>query len=109
LLFRVAVLSQDVPTAPIEDDDERRAVVVELHEHLQATAERPIERTASRWIGEAEAIAADLVDAPNDPELIRDRVGHIASLLAEVEDTEDEVADEHVAAAARLADRLNGE
>lgn len=95
-----------MPTGPIEDDDERRAVVVELHDHLAATAERPIERTASRWIGEAEAIAADLVDAPNDPALVRDRVGHIASLLAEVEDTEDEIAADHVAAAVRLADRL---
>lgn len=95
-----------MPTGPIEDDDEHRAAVVELHDHLAATAERPIERTASRWIGEAEAIAADLVDAPNDPALVRDRVGHIESLLAEVEDTEDEVAAEHVAAAARLADRL---
>ena len=93
-------------TGPIEDAEERRAVVVDLHDHLAATAERPIERTASRWIGEAEAIAADLVDAPSDPALIRDRVGHIASLLAEVEDTEDEIAAEHVAAAARLADRL---
>ena len=109
LLFCVAVLSQDVTAAPIEDDDERRAVVVELHEHLAATAERPIERTASRWIGEAEAIAADLVEAPSDPALIRERVGHIASLLAEVEDTEDEAADEHVEAATRLADRLRGE
>lgn len=92
-------------TDPIEDD-ERRAAVVELHDHLAATAERPIERTASRWIGEAEAIAADLVDAPNDPALVRERAGHIASLLAEVENIEDEVAAEHVAAAARLADRL---
>ena len=92
-------------TDPIEDD-ERRAAVVELHDHLAATAERPIERTASRWIGEAEAIAADLVDAPNDPALVRERAGHIASLLAEAENIEDEVAAEHVAAAARLADRL---
>ncbi|MEF8830173.1 MAG: hypothetical protein V5A23_01385 [Halobacteriales archaeon] len=96
-------------TAPIEDDDERRAAVVELHEHLEATAERPIERTANRWIGEAEAIAADLLDAPNDSALVRKRAAHVASLLSEVETTEDPTADDHVAAAARLAERLRRE
>lgn len=93
-------------TTPIDGDDERRAAVVELHDHLAATAERPIERTANRWIGEAEAIAADLIEAPNDPALVRKRAAHIGSLLSEVEATEDPVADEHVEAAAGLADRL---
>ncbi|QCC50964.1 hypothetical protein [Halapricum salinum] len=93
-------------TTPIETDDERRAAVVELHDHLAATAELPIERTANRWIGEAEAVAADLVDAPNDPELIRTRASHIVDLLAEVDDTGAPAADEHVSAAAELAERL---
>ncbi len=94
---------------PIEDPEERRAAVVELHEHLAATAERPVERTASRWLGEAEAIAADLVDAPEDPKLHRERGEKIASLLAEVEGTDDPVANEHVAAAKQLANRLQAE
>jgi hypothetical protein len=92
--------------SPIEDDDERRATVIDLHEHLAATAELPIDRTANRWIGEAEAVAADLVAAPNDPELVDKRATHIAALLDEVEDTDDPAANEHVAAAARLADQL---
>lgn len=96
-------------TAPIESDDERRTAVVELHEQLAATAARPIERTANRWIGEAEAVAADLVEAPNDPELVRKRTAHIASLLEEVDDTEDPTANEHVTAAAQLAERLQCE
>ncbi|MCU4719228.1 hypothetical protein [Halapricum hydrolyticum] len=96
-------------TEPIADADERRTAVVELHDHLAATAELPIERTANRWIGEAQAVAADLVDAPNDPELIRERTTHIAALLDEVEDTDDPTANEHVATAAQLADRLRRE
>lgn len=95
--------------SPIKDDDERRTAVNDLHDHLAATAELPIERTANRWIGEAEAVAADLVEAPNDPELVRKRATHIAALLDEVEDTDDSAANEHVAAAARLADQLRGE
>lgn len=94
---------------PIDDETERRDVVVELYEALAATAERPVERTASRWIGEAEAIAADLVDAPNDPELIRDRTAHIVSLLEQVDDTGDRIATERVEAAKSLADRLTAE
>ncbi|WP_259519587.1 hypothetical protein [Halanaeroarchaeum sp. HSR-CO] len=95
-------------TSWIEDEDERRPAVIDLHDHLAATAELPIERAASRWIGEAEAIAADLVEAPNDPELIRKRATHIAVLLDEVEDIEDSTVNEHVGDAARLADQLRG-
>jgi hypothetical protein len=35
--------------------------VRQLRDHLAATRERPIEREASRWIGEADAITDDLV------------------------------------------------
>ncbi|MFC5279456.1 hypothetical protein ACFPM1_11915 [Halorubrum rubrum] len=92
--------------SPIEDDDERRAAVNELHGHLAATAELPIERAANRWIGEAEAVAADLVEVPNDPELVRKRATQMAALLDEVDDTGDSTANEHLAAATRIADQL---
>jgi hypothetical protein len=84
----------------------RRDVVIELYESLAATAERPVERTASRWIGEAEAIAADLIDAPDDPDVIHDRATHIVSLLENVDETGDQVATEHVELAKALAGRL---
>lgn len=84
-------------------------IVSELHEALAATAERPLERTASRWIGEAEAIAADLIDAPDDPELVRDRTTHVASLLENVDETGDETATEHVETAKALAAELASE
>jgi len=105
----VGTFYHNVMVEPSENDDARRQAVVELHEHLAATAELPIERTANRWIGEAEAVAADLVEAPNDADLIRKRATHIVSLLDEVGDIDNPVANKHVAAAARLADRLCSE
>ena len=94
---------------PINDELDRSAVICALHEALAATAERPVERTASRWLGEAEAIAADLVDAPNDPELIHDRASHIVSLLDNVDETGDQAATEHVETAKELATELISE
>ncbi|WP_309484903.1 hypothetical protein [Halorhabdus salina] len=92
--------------SPIDADDERRRAVEELHDHLAGTAERPLDRTANRWIGEAQALAADLRTAPDDPDLVRKRAADIASLLAEVDDIDDPTANDHLTAAAELADRL---
>lgn len=77
--------------------------VERLHDHLAATAELPVERDASRWIGEAEAVAADLVDAPADDAVVAERVGHVRDLLTHVEATGHPGADAHVAEARRLA------
>lgn len=90
-------------------DDEGRSVddlLETLHEHLAATAERPVARTASAHLGEAEAVARDLAERPADPETVHERVGHVIRLLDAAGDTEDEVADEHVAAALDAANRL---
>jgi hypothetical protein len=87
-------------------NDEPGGTVAELHEHLRATGERPVEREASRWIGEAEAVAGDLVDADVDAEVRRERLGHVASLLSNVERTGDPKASEHVATARKLTDEL---
>ncbi|MCU4926718.1 hypothetical protein OB905_12125 [Halobacteria archaeon AArc-dxtr1] len=83
--------------------------VKQLHEHLVATRERPIEREANRWIGEADAIADDLVDARIsnlDPPVIEKRIGHVAELLSNIEETGDSTADEHVEAARNLANAI---
>jgi len=80
-----------------------------LHEHLAATAERPVARAASAHLGEAEAVARDLAERPADPDTVRERTGHVVRLLREAGDTEDERADEHVAAALKLADELVAE
>jgi hypothetical protein len=77
-----------------------------LAEHLTATAERPVETGASRWLGEAEAVAVDLADGGVDREVVAERIGHVRRLLAEVETTGDATADEHVADARELADAV---
>ena len=75
-----------------------------LYEHLAATAERPVEREASRLLGEAEAVADDMQDCP--PEVIERRAVVVDDLLSEVNGTGDPTVDEHVAAARELAARL---
>jgi hypothetical protein len=86
-------------------DDLDHGTLEALHDHLAATAERPVERTASRWLGEAEAVAADARHI-DDPAVARERVAEVAELLANVEETGDAAADEHVRAAERLAAEL---
>lgn len=88
-------------------DDEERAKVTQLHAHLSATAERPVEAGASRWLGEAEAAAADAAGADVPPGAVAKRVGQVRELLSNVESTGDPEADEHVAAASELARELD--
>lgn len=83
-------------------DDVDREALAALVDHLAATAERPVERAASRWLGEAEAVATD-ARAIDDPDVIRDRIREVVDLLANVDDTGDEAADEHVRRAQALA------
>ncbi|MEF8853382.1 MAG: hypothetical protein V5A44_02575 [Haloarculaceae archaeon] len=83
--------------------------VERLHAELEATEELPVERTASRWIGEAQAVAADAANGGLRETVVRERVGHVAELLENVESTGDERADEHVATARELAVEIAGE
>ena len=82
--------------ADSEDDDD---ALRELHDHLAATGERPVERTASHYLGEAEAVVADALAADADEAVVQQRVAQAHDLLSEVEGTGDEAADDHVAAA----------
>lgn len=92
-------------------DERARREVRALHAHLAATAERPVPREASRWLGEAEAVAADAEtavageDVPR--EVVAERIGQVRELLANVDSTGDDAADEHVAAAKDLARALD--
>lgn len=78
-----------------------------LYRHLAATAELPVERHASRVLGEAEAVADDLRDC--DAAVAAERAGVVLDLLAEVDGTGHEEADEHVAAARDAAARVADE
>jgi len=84
-------------------DDDR---LQDLYDHVAATAERPVERTASRWLGEAEAIAGDVAHGNIAPEVRRERLEKVEHLLGNVDATGDEAADERVAAAEAILDEL---
>ena len=85
------------------DDATLHERLATLADQLAATAERPVETTASRWLGEAEAVATDLADGAVDREVVAERIGHVRRLLREVEGTGDETADDHVAEAREIA------
>jgi hypothetical protein len=72
-----------------------------LYEHLAATAELPIERRASRLLGEAEAVADDLRDC--SPDVQTQRAAVVLELLEEIEETGNPEADEHLECARTLA------
>jgi len=81
-------------------------LLASLHDHLEATEELPLEESANRLLGEAEAVAADAAQGGLAEDVARERVEKVAELLAEVDGTGHEEGDEHVAAARRAADRI---
>ena len=90
---------------PAEDtgDASLSELVERLHAELVATEELPVERAASRWIGEAQGVVAGVVGGDLDEAVIRERVGHVVDLLSNVETTGHDAADEHVETARELA------
>jgi hypothetical protein len=92
-------------------DDRTQALLADVAEALQATEELPVDRTAARWIGEAQAVAMDITQGDPGPDTVRRRVGHVVELLDNVEDTGHPEADERVDAARSAAtdvlDRLD--
>ncbi|WP_241154837.1 hypothetical protein [Halorubrum sp. CSM-61] len=92
------------------DDDETVSdefdPVTALHEHLAATEERPVEREAGWRLGEAQALAAEIADGGVDRATVIGRADEIRTLLAEIDRTGDREADDHVAAARELANRI---
>ncbi|WP_411964758.1 hypothetical protein [Haloferax sp. YSMS24] len=90
------------------EESDLQSLVETLAERLAATATRPVEEDASRWLGEAEAVVSDLTSGPLPPDgVVRTRLGHVEHLLEHVDGTEDADADAHVEAArAALDDAL---
>ncbi|WP_198662001.1 hypothetical protein [Halorussus litoreus] len=81
-------------------------LVADLHGHLEATAELPVEARASQWLGEAEAVARDATGPGVPREAVEKRVGQVRMLLSNVDGTGSEAADEHVEAARELVDEI---
>lgn len=102
-------MTEDGNHAPI------RELVADLSDHLESTAELPVERPESAYLGEAEAVASDVSslwlaghpsragDADVSLSVVRARIEHVAELLSNVEGTESDAANEHVEAAEELA------
>jgi hypothetical protein len=80
-----------------------------LHEHLAETGERPVERTATRWLGEAEAVAADIAEGELSEDVLAERLATLDHILSQVDGTGDSVADNHVEAAREILDGLLAE
>ncbi|OYR55449.1 hypothetical protein [Halorubrum halodurans] len=77
-----------------------------LHDHLVATETLPVEREAGWYLGEAQAIAADLAAGDLAESVAGERAAEVRELLAEIDGTGDVEADDHVAAARELAARI---
>lgn len=90
----------------MSSSEDLRNLVADLHDHLEATAELPVEARASQWLGEAEAVAEDAVGQDVPESVVEKRVGQVRMLLSNVEGTGSETADEHVAAARELAEEI---
>lgn len=88
----------------MNDPSDPDELAAELHRELAATEDLPIERTANRWIGEAQAVARAIRDAPEEAR--REGARDVVRLLSEVDGTENERADERVARARELAAEL---
>ncbi len=83
-------------------EDHLRALCAALEE----TAERPLDRSANRWLGEAQAVATDLRDGDPDVATLRDRLETVEHLCDQVDETGDETADEALATARGHLDAL---
>ena len=87
-------------------DPDTRDRLLDLHHRLQAVLELPVERDASNWIGESEALVGDLLERGASAEVRRKRLAKVRELLEQVDETGDPQADEHVDAARRLTAEL---
>lgn len=85
-------------------DENDRELLESLHRELAATEELPVSREASAWLGEAQAVAGDLLDAPEP--VVAERIGHVRHLLAEAGDPGNEVVAERLGRARELAEEV---
>ncbi|USZ72291.1 hypothetical protein [Natronosalvus halobius] len=91
------------------DSDSFEARLRRLHDHLEATAELPIDRRTNRWLGEAEAVARDAAENDLDEATSRKRVRQVRHLLAEADLPEHEQAKGHLESARELCTAILGD
>ncbi|WP_394741949.1 hypothetical protein [Natronococcus roseus] len=89
-----------------DSEDSLEGRLAALRDHLEATAELPIDPRTNRWLGEAEAVARDATADDIDPETARKRVRQVQRLLSAADDPDHEDAVAHLEAARVLCDRI---
>lgn len=95
-------MSDDVETGdPAAMDREELAAA--LHAHLAATEELAIDPTANRWLGEAQAAAADVADGIAPDAVVTKRAGQVERLLENAGDLDNADAARCVDAALAVA------
>ncbi|WP_440989611.1 hypothetical protein [Haloarchaeobius baliensis] len=67
--------------------------LADLAAALRETESYPVDRVANRWLGEAEAVAADLAASDLPDAVVHERLGHVEHLLSNVDGTGSEEAD----------------
>jgi hypothetical protein len=91
-----------------DDDRSLDDLVAALASTLQETEEVPVTPSASVWLGEAHAVAADLTRGTVDERVIHERVGHVHRLLTNAGDLDNDVAARRVDDAVALATTILG-
>ena len=100
IVDRVRPNVTDFPTDRSPESLEERLEA--LRDHLEATAELPIDPKTNRWLGEAEAVARDAAADDIDPATARERVAQVQRLLSAADDPDREDAVAHLEAAREL-------
>jgi hypothetical protein len=83
-----------------------QALTAGIHEHLEATEQLPLDAGTNRWLGEAQAVAADIATSDVPATVAIDRAETVVDLLERAGDIDDPVAREHVATSLTLAREL---
>lgn len=86
--------------------DETNDLIKSLHGHLKATEEMAIRTEANRWLGEAQAIAADLAEEELPEQAVEKRVDQVRELLSNIEETDNTEADERIQASLEVVEKI---
>ncbi|WP_084802590.1 hypothetical protein [Halorientalis sp. IM1011] len=84
----------------------RAELAAALHAHLAATEGLPIDPTANRWLGEAQAAAADVADGTAPDPVVTKRASQVVRLLESAGDLDNAEAAGRVDAALAVAREL---
>lgn len=87
--------------------DDSQELARELLAHLEATEEFPLPSRTHRWLGEAQAAAADAVGEDVPESVVRKRAAQVEELLGHVEETGLSEADERIDAAQGIAREIS--